>query len=293
VVFKELDPLDWPSGAGPARRGAEEQVPYYLRRHFGDSTQVDVLNQVCVTTGGLVTSIDHLVLHAYGMVVIDSRSVSGHLQVEEDGRWACLEGSRMRVIRSPVTRAYQQALSLKAFLDKKVRQKGFFDRIAGTDFAVAVDVCGQLVNHGFRHIRNERHAAGHVAVDRAIADGEFALVAGRNDHAVEFVGERHECHAAQAGLQVFFGQVRLFSFEDIAELVIHGGEGFPDGDFVAFDAEVAGQGDRIVDAALRGKGTGHGDAEDVLFTEGGHGESGRRMPRPHVGSVVGSDGFAD
>jgi hypothetical protein len=113
VVFKELDPLDWPSGAGPARRGAEEQVPYYLRRHFGDSTQVDVLNQLCVTTGGLVTCIDHLVLHAHGMVVIDSRSVSGHLQVEEDGRWACLEGSRMRVIRSPVTRAYQQALSLK------------------------------------------------------------------------------------------------------------------------------------------------------------------------------------
>ncbi len=106
MVFKELDPLDWQAGTGLARRAADEQMPYYLRRHFGDSTQVDVLNQLCVTTGGVVTRIDHLVLHAYGMVVIDSHSVSGHLHVEEDGRWVCLEGSHMRVIRSPVTRAY-------------------------------------------------------------------------------------------------------------------------------------------------------------------------------------------
>lgn len=137
MVFKEFDVRDWQAGAGLERRAAAEQMPYYLRRFFGESTQADVLNQLCVTTGGVVTCIDHLVLHAYGMVVIDSRSVSGHLQVEEDGRWCCLEGSRLRVIRSPVARAYEQALSLKAFLEKKVRQKGFFDRVA-LDVMVAV-----------------------------------------------------------------------------------------------------------------------------------------------------------
>jgi hypothetical protein len=137
VIFKELDALDWQAGAGLARRAADEQMPYYLRRYFGESTQVDVLNQLCVTTGGVVTRIDHLLLHAHGLVVVDSHSVSGHLQVEEDGRWVCLEGSQMRVIRSPVTRAYEQALSLKAFLEKKVRQKGFFDRVE-LDVLVAV-----------------------------------------------------------------------------------------------------------------------------------------------------------
>lgn len=137
MIFKEPDALDWQARTDLVRRTADGQMPYYLRRFFGDSTQVDVLNQLVVTTGGVVTRIDHLLLHAHGMVVVDSHSVSGHLQVEEDGRWVCLDGSQMRVIRSPVTVAYAQALSLKAFLEKKVRQKGFFDRVE-LDVMVAV-----------------------------------------------------------------------------------------------------------------------------------------------------------
>ena len=43
----------------------------------------------------------------------------------------------MQVIRSPVTQAYLQTLSLKAFLEKKVRQKGFFERVE-LDVLVAV-----------------------------------------------------------------------------------------------------------------------------------------------------------
>jgi hypothetical protein len=137
MVFKELDAVDWQDQSVVVRRTSDEQMPYYLRRFFGDSNQVDVLNQLCVSTGGVVTRIDHLLLHAHGLVVVDSRSVSGHLQVEEDGRWICLEGSQVRVIRSPVTQAYEQALSLKAFLEKKVRQKGFFERVE-LDVMVAV-----------------------------------------------------------------------------------------------------------------------------------------------------------
>ena len=137
MVFKELDAVDWQDQSAVVRRTSDEQMPYYLRRFFGDSTQVDVLNQLCVSTSGIVTRIDHLLLHTHGLVVVDSHSVLGHLQVEEDGRWICLDGSRVRVIRSPVTKAYAQALSLKAFLEKKVRQKGFFDRVE-LDVMVAV-----------------------------------------------------------------------------------------------------------------------------------------------------------
>lgn len=137
MVFKELDTLDWQDQSAIVRRTADQQMPYYLRRFFAQSTQVDVLNQLCVATGGVVTRIDHLLMHAHGLVVVDSHSVSGHIQVEQDGRWTCLEGTQTRVIRSPVTQAYEQALSLKAFLDKKVRQKGFFDRVE-LDILVAV-----------------------------------------------------------------------------------------------------------------------------------------------------------
>ncbi len=137
MIFKDLDAIDWHDQSAIARHTAQEQMPYYLRRYFGDSTEVDVLNQLRVSTGGITTQLDHLLLHPYGMVVVDSTSVSGRLQVKEDGRWLCLHRKSPTWIRSPVTLAYAQALSLKAFLDKKVRQKGFFDRIE-LDVLVAV-----------------------------------------------------------------------------------------------------------------------------------------------------------
>ena len=137
MVYKELDPLDWQDESALARRTAAEQMPYYLRRYFGDSADLDVLNQLRVSTGGVVTQVDHLLLHPYGLLVVDSSSVSGPLQVKEDGRWICQHHGQPRLIHSPVTHAYTQALSLKAFLEKKVRQKGFFGKVE-LDVLVAV-----------------------------------------------------------------------------------------------------------------------------------------------------------
>ncbi len=137
MIFKELDPLDWQDQSAVARRTALEQMPYYLQRYFGNSGEVDVLNQLCVSTGGVVTQMDHLLLHPYGLMVVDSTSVSGPLQVREDGLWVRLHRNQLQVIRSPVTQAYLQTLSLKAFLEKKVHQKGFFERVE-MDVLVAV-----------------------------------------------------------------------------------------------------------------------------------------------------------
>lgn len=137
MVLKELDPPDWRDQSAIRRRTAEEQMPYYLRRYFGESAEVDVLNQLRVTSGGVETRVDHLLLHAYGLVVVDSTSVSGRLQVRDDGHWVCLHHGTPRVIASPITQAYVQALSMKAFLGKKVMQKGFFERLE-LDVLVAV-----------------------------------------------------------------------------------------------------------------------------------------------------------
>ncbi len=137
MIFKELDPLDRQDHSAIARRTAQEQMPYYLKHYFGNSDDVDVLNQLCVATGGAVTRVDHLLLHPFGMLVLDSTSVYGPLEVREDGRWVCHYHQASQLIHSPVTQAYLQTLSLKAFLEKKVRQKGFFDRVA-LDVLVAV-----------------------------------------------------------------------------------------------------------------------------------------------------------
>ena len=47
----------------------------------------------------------------------------------------------MAVLGSPITRAYVQALLLKEFLDKRVRQKGFFDNLELDVLVVVSDDC--------------------------------------------------------------------------------------------------------------------------------------------------------
>ena len=150
----------------------------------------------------------------------------------------------------------------------------FVDRVARDDFAATIDIAGELVNHGLGHIGEQGESAGHVAVNGAVTDGHFALVAGRDDHAVEFVRDSHERDPAQAGLQILLGDVRIFLGEYIGHLFLHRFEPSADRHGVAFDAEVAGEREGIVDAALRGVGSGHGHPEDVFFAERGNSQRG-------------------
>ena len=65
----------------------------------------------------------------------------------------------------------------------------------------------EAVDHGFRNVADDGEAAAHIAIESAIADGDFAFVAGGEDERSEFVGECHERDAAQAGLEVLLGSV--------------------------------------------------------------------------------------
>jgi hypothetical protein len=82
--------------------------------------------------------IDHLLLHVHGMLVIEREDVTGPVQIDDEGNWTSLIGGQPLVLGSPITRAYVQGLLLKAFLDRRVRQKGFFDNLE-LDVLVVVD----------------------------------------------------------------------------------------------------------------------------------------------------------
>lgn len=198
MVFKELDPIAWQNHSVVARHSAEEQMPYYLRRHFADSPDVDVLNQLRVSTGGVVTQLDHLLLHPYGLVVVDSTTVSGRLQVRDDGSWLCLDQDPPRILRSPITQVYAQALSLKAFLEKKVRQKGFFDQleldvlVAVPDLeAIAWPRGGTPVEMCTAHEVPLR-VREQVAQYRSMGVGPGLLVPGQRQRLAEFLCFKHQ-----------------------------------------------------------------------------------------------------
>lgn len=137
MVLKELDPFYGRTQEEIAGRIAQDRMAYHLRRFFGKSEDIDVLNYLRVGSGTGVAHVDHLALHPYGMVVIERENLTGRAQIRDDGQWLRWRDDAWVETRSPITRAYLRALSLKAFLDKNVKQKGFFEGIA-LDILVAV-----------------------------------------------------------------------------------------------------------------------------------------------------------
>ena len=87
MIFKELDSFESQNADTLAIHRAQEQMTYYLRRAFGTSEDVDALSGLRLSSGGIDAQVDHLVLHPYGMVIVDCQSVMGGLQVRYDGQW--------------------------------------------------------------------------------------------------------------------------------------------------------------------------------------------------------------
>lgn len=141
MILKELDPFHGGDEQAFAARISADRMAYYLRRYFRRSGTVDVLNGLRIRSGGSMARIDHLLLHAHGMLVIEREDVGGRVQIDDDGNWTSWTDNRPLVLGSPITRAYVQALLLKAFLDKRVRQKGFFDNLELDVLVVVADDC--------------------------------------------------------------------------------------------------------------------------------------------------------
>jgi len=139
MILKELDPFHGGDEQAFAARISADRMAYYLRRYFRRSTSVDVLNGLRIRSGGSMARIDHLLLHAHGMLVIEREDVGGRVQIDDDGNWTSWTDHRPLVLGSPITRAYVQALLLKAFLDKRVRQKSFFDNLELDVLVVVAD----------------------------------------------------------------------------------------------------------------------------------------------------------
>ena len=140
MVLKELDPFLGGPEDLDARISAD-RMAYYLRRFYRRSAEVDVLHGLSVRSGGSMACIDHLLLHAHGLLVIQREDVAGRVRIDDDGQWLKCDDPAAVPMGSPITRAYVQALLLKAFLDRRVRQKGLFDKLELDVLVVVADGC--------------------------------------------------------------------------------------------------------------------------------------------------------
>lgn len=165
------------------------------------------------------------------------------------------------------------------------------DRVDGYDLGCAVDVFCELIDPGFGNIADHGKATAHVAVQGAVADGHFTFVAGGENKVSELVGQRHEGESAEARLKVLFGLVWGESVEVREELVGDSFECGLDGDVEEVDAETVCEDLRVIDTSVAGVAGGHGDADDVVFAEGGRGEA--RNHRAVDAAAQAEDGGAE
>ena len=117
MIVKELDPfLPTADPRERAGRVAEEQMAFYLRRAFGTDPEVHVLHGLRLEHAGDAAQIDHLLLHRWGMLLIESKSVTTRVRVNAQGEWMRQQTADWCGMRSPVSQVELQAEFLRARL---------------------------------------------------------------------------------------------------------------------------------------------------------------------------------
>ena len=113
-----------------AGAAAENQMAHYLHREFKDDPEVYILHSLRIEDsdqpeqdGSIgVCQIDHLVVHRWGMFIIESKSVTQEVQVGHDGsdgdEWSRVNGTRKTGMPSPIQQARRQSEFLRAFLQR-------------------------------------------------------------------------------------------------------------------------------------------------------------------------------
>ena len=120
-----LKPFDLtPPPAGDLRReaghAAERQMAFYLQRDFAKDPHLFVLNNLRIVdpeqpefdgTPG-VCQIDHLVMHRWGVFIVESKSVTDEVSIRDDGHggdeWTRRFRGREQGFESPIQQARRQ-----------------------------------------------------------------------------------------------------------------------------------------------------------------------------------------
>lgn len=134
---------------------AEKQMAFYLKRAFQDSEDIYVINDLRLEMHGDFAQIDHLVVHRFGFFIIESKSVTGQVLVNEYGEWARKYANQTRGMPSPIMQAMRQADFLCKLLAKEsdnlLRKKWILKTEIPAfkfDVLVAVSDDGLIKRHG-------------------------------------------------------------------------------------------------------------------------------------------------
>ncbi|RPA35255.1 nuclease-related domain-containing protein [Shewanella frigidimarina] len=94
----------------------EQDVAFFLRRAFKDNPEVLVINDFKFSFNDETAQIDHLIVYTYGFMLIESKSIKGHVKVNNQGEWTRSYNSQWSGMSSPIKQVELQQALLKEML---------------------------------------------------------------------------------------------------------------------------------------------------------------------------------
>ncbi len=120
MIVKELERIETNDKFEQAGYYAESQLAFYLKREFQNDPLFLVFNNLRLEKAGDACQIDHLILHRYGMIIIESKSVTTRVEVNQLGEWKRWFNNAWQGMPSPILQAQRQGKFLKDYLNDHV-----------------------------------------------------------------------------------------------------------------------------------------------------------------------------
>ncbi len=168
MILKEIDKKEALIKHEEYGYKAEKQMAFYLKRAFQDNKDIHVINDLRLEMNDDVAQIDHLIIHRFGFLIVESKSVTSKISINEYGEWTRHYPKFTRGIPSPVNQARRQADFLKNFLMARTEyllKKSLIFQASVTDFKFDVSVAisdSGIINRAKNTNLSEVHKADQI-----------------------------------------------------------------------------------------------------------------------------------
>jgi hypothetical protein len=116
MILKDKELQNVKSANTIAGQKQELDVAFYLRREFKDHPEVFIINDYKFSHNDETAQIDHLIVYPFGFILIESKSISGEVKVNQQGEWTRSHKSKWSGMPSPIKQVELQEQLLNMFL---------------------------------------------------------------------------------------------------------------------------------------------------------------------------------
>jgi len=164
VIVKPYVPRTETDPRRAAGVNAERQMAHYLDRHFADRKTLLVLHDLRLTFEGDAAQIDHLVVHPFGVAIVESKSVTTAVRINAQDEWERSWNGRWRGMPNPLLQGERQGILLRRLLTSRTEallDKVVLGLVQGTFRFMALDVFAAISDAGSiqRATRDQAKAA--------------------------------------------------------------------------------------------------------------------------------------